>query len=187
MEITICPTTTVLNVIRKFSIQFIYELLFKMFSRFDGVEFKQTESSQRPHIGTFGLGNYRGNAFTTGCSPDAPNFDDFGDDSCSRSSEIFDMTDMTWLNYRNVPDYPFTKEYEGIYYYSTTHTSDAVFIIGGHHTGNIVAEFRDNQWQQIATLKQGRSRHGSITFGGQTVIIGGAYGHEISFTTIAPE
>ena len=77
--------------------------------------------------------------------------------------------------------------FRGIYHYSTTHTSEAVFIIGGHHTGNIVAEFRDNQWQQVATLKQGRSRHGSITFGGQTVIIGGAYGHEISFTTIAPE
>ena len=86
--------------------------MFKMFSSFDGVEFKQTMSSLRSHIGTFGLGNYRGNAFTTGCSPDALNFDDFGDDSCSRTSEIFDMTDMTWLNYRHVPDYPFTTEYE---------------------------------------------------------------------------
>ena len=92
----------------------IHELLFIIFSSFDGVEFKQTPSSLRSHIGTFGLGNYRGNAFTTGCSPAAPNFEDFGDDSCSTSSEIFDMTDMTWLSYRNVrvPDYPFTTEYE---------------------------------------------------------------------------
>ena len=88
--------------------------MFKMFSSFNGVEFKQTQSSLRPHIGTFGLGNYRGNAFTTGCSPDAPNFDDFGDDSCSRTSEIFDMTDMMWSSYLNVrvPDYPFTTENE---------------------------------------------------------------------------
>ena len=61
----------------------------------------------------------------------------------------------------------------GIYRYSTTHTSDAVFIIGGRHTGNIVAEFRDFKWKPIATLRQGRNSHGSITFGGQTVIIGG--------------
>ena len=77
--------------------------------------------------------------------------------------------------------------FRGIYHYSTTNTAEAVFIIGGHHTGNIVAEFRDDRWQQVATLKQGRSRHGSITFGGQTVIIGGAYGQELASATINPE
>ena len=77
--------------------------------------------------------------------------------------------------------------FRGIYHYSTTHTAEAVFIIGGYHTGNIVAEFRDDKWQQIATLKQGRSRHGSITFGGQTVIIGGAYGQELASTTMNPK
>ena len=76
------------------------------------MEFKKTQASFHAHIETFGLGNYRGNAFTTGCSPQADEFADFED--CSRSSEIFDMTDMTWLSYRNVrvPDYPFTTEYE---------------------------------------------------------------------------
>ena len=63
----------------------------------------------------------------------------------------------------------------GIYHYSTTNTDDAVFIIGGHHTGNIVAEFRDWTWRQVATLKQGRSHHASITLGTKTIIIGGTY------------
>ena len=85
--------------------------MFKMFLSFDGLEFKHTEPSLHQHIGTFGLGNYRGNAFTTGCSPDAPRFDYFPY-SCNRISAIFDMTDMTWSNYRYVPDYPFTTEYE---------------------------------------------------------------------------
>lgn len=71
------------------------------------MEFKKTQASFHAHIETFGLGNYRGNAFTTGCSPQADEFADFED--CSRSSEIFDMTDMTWLNFRDVPDYPFTR------------------------------------------------------------------------------
>ena len=73
--------------------------------------------------------------------------------------------------------------FRGIYHYSTTHTSDAVFIIGGHDTNNIVAEFRDNQWQQIATLNRGRSQHGSISLGLLTVIIGGETTDEHSFYT----
>ena len=65
--------------------------------------------------------------------------------------------------------------FSGIYHYSTTYTDDAVFIIGGHDTGNIVAEFRDWTWRQVATLKQGRSRHSSIVLGSQTIIIGGTH------------
>ena len=45
-------------------------------------------------------------------------------------------------------------------------------------TGNIVAEFRDYQWKHIADLRQPRSRHSSIAFGSQTIIIGGE--HEFS-------
>ena len=63
--------------------------------------------------------------------------------------------------------------FRGIYHYSTTHTPDAVFIIGGHWTGNIVAEFKENQWRRLADLKQPRSRHGSIMLGDQTIIFGG--------------
>ena len=81
-----------------------------------------------------------------------------------------------------MPNYRFDRRlgilifFRGIYHYSTTHTDDAVFIIGGYHTGNIVAEFKDFTWQQVATLRQARSRHASITLGRQTIIIGGTYG-----------
>ena len=80
------------------------------FPSFDWGGFELAGWSQYPHIETFGLGNYRGNALTTGCSPNAPDFDD-----CSRRTEIFDMTDMTWRNFWNnpgVPDYPFAKTNE---------------------------------------------------------------------------
>ena len=65
--------------------------------------------------------------------------------------------------------------FRGIYHYSTTSTDDAVFIIGGHDTGNIVAEYKDDKWRQVATLKQGRSRHSTIVLGSQTIIIGGTH------------
>ena len=63
-----------------------------------------------------------------------------------------------------------------IFYYSTAYTSDAVFIIGGHDGSpnlSIVAQFKDNEWTQVADLNQGRNGHGSITIGDQTLIIGG--------------
>ena len=62
----------------------------------------------------------------------------------------------------------------GVYHYSTTHTSDAVYIIGGAHTGNIIAEFTlESSWRQLPDLKQPRSRHRSITMGSQMIIFGG--------------
>ena len=50
---------------------------------------------------------------------------------------------------------------------------DAVYIIGGRWTQDIVAEFKNDQWHRLANLNQGRYLHGSITIGGQTMIIGG--------------
>ena len=57
--------------------------------------------------------------------------------------------------------------------YSTTLTLDAVYIIGGANTKNIVAEFKNDQWHRLADLNQGRRGHGSITIEGETMIIGG--------------
>ena len=151
------------------------------------MKFEKTQNSYYAHYQTFGLGNYRGNAFTTGCSHEGG--------FCYQKTEILDMTEMKWYNDKLMvtsdtfrptdvppgdvlpgdipPDYPFTQD--GIFHYSTTHTSDAVFIIGGYNTGNIVAEFRDYKWKHIADLKQARSRHSSIAFGSQTIIIGGEH------------
>ena len=60
-----------------------------------------------------------------------------------------------------------------IEYYSTAATSDAAYIIGGRYTQDIIAEFRNNQWRQVGSLKKGRYGHGSISLGDQTMIIGG--------------
>ena len=73
------------------------------------------------------------------------------------------------MKYNSQPKSIFSK----ISSYSATQTFDAVYIIGGAYTRNIVAEFKENIWRRLADLKQGRSRHGSITVGRQTMIIGG--------------
>ena len=59
--------------------------------------------------------------------------------------------------------------------YSTANTPDAAYIIGGLYTKNLVAEFRNDQWAKLGTLNKGRSDHGSITVGPQTMIVGGWY------------
>ena len=79
----------------------------------------------------------------------------------------FETRFSTWIHFSEIS------------WYSATQTSDAVYIIGGRYrkyfggTKNIVAEFKDNVWRRLADLKQGRDLHGSITVGGQTMIIGG--------------
>ena len=57
--------------------------------------------------------------------------------------------------------------------YSTASTSDAAYIIGGYYTEGVVAEFKNDRWNQLASLNKGRSRHGSLSVGDQTIIIGG--------------
>ena len=58
--------------------------------------------------------------------------------------------------------------------YSTANTPDSAYIIGGAYTENLVAEFRNDQWAKLDDLKQGRARHGSITVGSRTMIVGGS-------------
>ena len=82
------------------------------FSSFDGASFKQMPKSWTYHSETFGLGNYRGNAFTTGCSPNGGDWK-----NCNRATEIFDTNDLTWFHplvglEKPIPDYPFATEFE---------------------------------------------------------------------------
>jgi len=58
-------------------------------------------------------------------------------------------------------------------YYSTSSTSDAAYIIGGPSNGEIIAEFKNDRWRQLGTLKKGRSSHGSIVLSDETMVIGG--------------
>ena len=67
--------------------------------------------------------------------------------------------------------------FSSISYYSTANTPDAAYIIGGWHTGNLVAEFRNDKWAQLDYLNKERRAHASITVGTQMMIVGGsAYG-----------
>ena len=36
-----------------------------------------------------------------------------------------------------------------------------------------MAEFKDDRWRRLHDLFQGRTEHGSLTVGSQTIIIGG--------------
>ena len=71
---------------------------FKSISSFDGENYVEVEVSKYSHDRTFGLGNYRGKAFTTGC---------YGQ-TCTRmvETELLDMTTMKWSD---GPDYPFSS------------------------------------------------------------------------------
>ena len=73
------------------------------------------------------------------------------------------------------PDFQSQTNFREISHYSTSQTLDAVYVIGGWATMNIVAEFKNDRWRRLADLNQGRRVHGSITIEGQAMIIGGAY------------
>ena len=57
--------------------------------------------------------------------------------------------------------------------YSTASTSEAAYIIGGVYTENIIAEFKNDSWRQMGTLRKGRSSHGTIQLGDEVMVIGG--------------
>ena len=58
--------------------------------------------------------------------------------------------------------------------YSTASTSEAAYIIGGRHTRDIIAQFKNDVWSQFGTLAKGRFRHESISFGNEFMVIGGS-------------
>ena len=65
-------------------------------------------------------------------------------------------------------------EFSAIAHYAATQTSNAAYIIGGLYTPDVIAEYKDGQWRQLPNLYRGRTYHGAITIGGQTMIIGGS-------------
>ena len=60
-----------------------------------------------------------------------------------------------------------------MYFYSTASTSNAAYFIGGYDSKDVIAEFKNGAWRQLATLKRGRWQHGSISLDGETMVIGG--------------
>merc|ERR1711990_433021 len=131
---------------------------------FDGQSYQSAGSSVYSHsYTTTRLANYLGKALITGCGSRS---------SCGVKTELMDMETLTWSA---GPDYPsqWTPSHAYIFRYSTASTSEAAFIIGGYYTQNIIAEFRGGSWRQMGTLAKGRYAHGSITFNGETMVIGG--------------
>ena len=60
-----------------------------------------------------------------------------------------------------------------MYYYSTAHSSEAAYILGGARTRKLVAEFKNDQWRRLDDLNKGRQLASSITVGDKTMIVGG--------------
>ena len=68
----------------------------------------------------------------------------------------------------------FLHNFSRIYGYSTVSTNDAAFIIGGYDRNKYdnIVEYRNNEWRKLGSLGKGRSYHGAITIGQETLIIG---------------
>ena len=62
--------------------------------RFDGEDSQPAGSSKYSHRETYGMGNFMGQALTTGC----------WEGSCAVKTELMDMSTLTWSD---GPDYPF--------------------------------------------------------------------------------
>ena len=60
-------------------------------------------------------------------------------------------------------------------YYSTASTSEAAYFIGGKYksTKRVIGEYKNDAWRLLGRLTTGRERHGSITLGTETMVIGG--------------
>ena len=60
--------------------------------------------------------------------------------------------------------------------YSVASTPEAAFVIGGYDGSSktsVIAQFKNDEWSLYGNLQQSRGFHGSITFGTQTLVIGG--------------
>ena len=63
--------------------------------------------------------------------------------------------------------------------YSTASTDTAAYIIGGrtYDSGykyvSTIAEFQNNEWRKFGDLNTARRYPSSISFGGETIVLGG--------------
>ena len=74
----------------------------------------------------------------------------------------------------NLPRIIYSINFRAIYSYSTASTSEAAYIIGGYHTREVIAEFKNYSWRQLGTLAKGRSNQGSISIENEVMVIGGS-------------
>ena len=62
--------------------------------------------------------------------------------------------------------------------YAVASTDESVYIIGGYTAvspsyTSTIAEYKDGDWKNVGNLAQGRHRHGAITSGSITMVVGG--------------
>ena len=70
----------------------------------------------------------------------------------------------------------FNLKFSRITRYSVSSTPEAAFVIGGSSrssTLSVIAQFKNDEWSLYGNLQQSRDSHGSITYGTQTLVIGG--------------
>ena len=147
---------------------FSFVQLFKLLNfSFDGQNFQSKKSSKYDHNRTTGLAIYKNQALTVGCDESWTS-----DIYCGMKTELFNFETQEWSDGEQ---YLLAKTY----YYSTSHTSDAAYIIGGrtyYHPDpnlNIVAEYKENKWRRLPDLKNPRYEHRSIAIGAKTMVVGG--------------
>ena len=133
------------------------------FFRFDGKSFETVASSKCDHRKTYGLANYRGSPLTTGSSNPS---------DCYIRTEVYNFGTQQW---HDAPDYPFAWIQIGGY--SVASTDAAAFVIGGvdamGYYSNVIAKFENEEWSLYGYLRLTRGYHKSITYGTETIVIGG--------------
>ena len=152
----------------------------KNFFSFDGTNFKSEASSQFSHYYALALGSYRNSPFVTG--------ENSGTNGLK--TEILDYQAGEW---KQAAEFPFSNlnrcvqvNYKSftcnsifsISCYTTASTDESVYIIGGYTNGSpsyisTIAEYKDGDWKNVGNLRQGRHRHGAITSGPTTMVVGG--------------
>jgi len=136
-------------------------------------------SSIFPHFYVMALGSYKNLPFVTGSDRVVNGVRPaitFG-----LKTEI--LENGVWVD--QAADYPFSSG-DRISDYSTTSTSEAIFIIGGftnfatpgtqpvhNRYTTTIAKYQDKIWTNVGNLKVGRHIHSSITMGSKVMIVGG--------------
>ena len=79
------------------------------------------------------------------------------------------------------------KKFSELNRFTTAHTSNAVYIIGGEVDGShseTIYQFTDGKWSEHKTFNQVRSNHGTIKIGDEVMIIGGRGSRLVACTKI---
>ena len=79
-------------------------------------------------------------------------------------------------DYYGYDDYYDHGDCNGYSDYAVASTNQAAFFIGGLNAGSlssVIAKYEDDVWSLHGNLKKRRYGHGSITYGTETIVIGG--------------